>query len=144
MSVHIDINIADGAARRHLEINRLNPEQMKMDGPHRSRDDVANYEVIITGGRGPYPSRATFYHRYGDSEMHLFGEAVQALIGRIPERSVPKPEPEPEAEETLEGTIGAKLAVAHQKFDDEISGKAASRRLVDALLADLDALEVTS
>ncbi|MET4703073.1 hypothetical protein [Frigoribacterium sp. UYMn621] len=89
MSVKININIADGAAQRYLEINRINPEQVKMDGPHRSLDDIANYEVIVTGGRGPYPSRATFFHRYGDSEIQLFGEAVQALIGRIPERSVP-------------------------------------------------------
>ncbi|MBG6106614.1 hypothetical protein [Frigoribacterium sp. CG_9.8] len=92
MSVIINISIANGAGHRHLEINRLNPEQMKMDGPHRSRDDIANYEVIVRdGGRGPYPARATFYHRYGDSEMHLFGEAIQALIGVIPQRKAPTP-----------------------------------------------------
>lgn len=86
MSVHVEINIADGAASRHLFIHRIE----KTEG-RRAMDEVCNYAVEVTKGRGPYSQRATFWHRYGDSELTLVAEAIYALTGFIPQRSAPDP-----------------------------------------------------
>ena len=82
MSVHVEINIADGAARRHLFIHRIDPK----NDPRRM-DDIANYAVEVEGGGAHTMRRATFYHRYGDSELSLVGEAIFALTGHIPNRT---------------------------------------------------------
>jgi hypothetical protein len=88
MSVHVEINIAEGAARRHLFIYRIDPTSQ---GVNRSLDDIANYAVEVEGGRGrDYSQRATFWHRYGDSELILVGEAVFALLGHLPSRPAPE------------------------------------------------------
>lgn len=82
MSVHVEINIADGTARRHLFIHRVDPKS-----DPRRMDDVANYAVEVEGGGSRTMRRATFYHRYGDSELSLVAEAILALTGHIPDRA---------------------------------------------------------
>lgn len=78
MSIHVEVNIADGVARRHLEINRLSMPTLDADG-HRELDDVNDYEVTFTGGSSASWQEATFQHRYGDPEMVLVAKAIVAL-----------------------------------------------------------------
>lgn len=89
MSTHVHINVADGAARRHLHIYRVEPVAENF----KRQDDIVNYAVEVEGGSSRfYPQRATFFHRYGDPELTLVAEALHALVGHVPQRPAPEAE----------------------------------------------------
>ncbi|MDF2506303.1 MAG: hypothetical protein K0Q52_162 [Microbacterium sp.] len=84
MSVIVDINIADGSARRHLHIENITTEVEFGANGFRSLDQECSYTALISGGN--QDRIATFTHRYGDDVTVLIakaGEAIREKYGRL-------------------------------------------------------------
>lgn len=70
--VNIDIEIAGGAAHRHLEINRVRTGENGSPNTH---------EVILSGrgARDRAPVAALFQHSFEDDVLTLITESIAAL-----------------------------------------------------------------
>lgn len=76
MSISVKIDIAGGAAKRTLYIERQTEPRLDEEG-RRDLTDINEYAVLLGGGGRD--AIATFHHRYSDDVLTLITEAIAAL-----------------------------------------------------------------
>jgi hypothetical protein len=86
MSATVTIEIG-GQTVRTLKISRLTVIEPRTNDRHDDYwDEVSEYEVLIFSGRPT--ERAVFTHRYGDAEIILVAEAIEALKGVLSQHAL--------------------------------------------------------